>query len=73
VEESKGGEVALQETEAPPKAPPMTPLEKLRLLEKKALDKGISKKLFEDIRSPGDCPNQVQTRIGQLDDWLLAH
>ncbi|MEK7579756.1 MAG: hypothetical protein AAB469_01015 [Patescibacteria group bacterium] len=66
-------EVALQEILAPPVAPPMSPIEKLRLLEKKALEKGISREVFEDIKNIGDCSVQVQSRIANLEDWLAIY
>ena len=59
--------------EIPPKAPPMSPSDEVRLLEKKALEKGLSDSALDEIRRIGDCPAQVQTRIKQLHEWLAAH
>jgi hypothetical protein len=47
--------------------------DELELLEKRALQKGIS---FDDLtktRRIGDCPAQIQARIKHLHEWLAAH
>jgi hypothetical protein len=59
--------------EAPPTAPPMSPWDELQLLEKTALEKGISDDELTKIKRIGDCPAQVQTRVKHLHDWLAAH
>jgi hypothetical protein len=59
--------------EAPSKVPPMSLPDELELLEKRALQKGIS---FDDLtktRRIGDCPAQIQARIKHLHEWLAAH
>ena len=58
--------------EVPPKAPPMSPFDELRLLEREALERGLSHDELEQIRRIGDCPAQVQTRISRLHEWLVA-
>jgi hypothetical protein len=60
-------------SEAPSKVPPMSPTDELKLLEKKALEKGISSDELTETRRIGDCPAQVQTRIKHLHEWLAAH
>lgn len=59
--------------EVPPKVPPMSPSDKLGLLEQKALEKGISQDELDKTRGIGDCPAQVQTRITRLHERLAAH
>ena len=59
--------------EAPPTAPPMSPPDELTLLERKALDKGMSSDELARTRQIGDCSAQVQTRIKHLHEWLAAH
>lgn len=56
-----------------PKAAPMSPPDELRLLERSAQEKGMSDDELAKIRLIGDCPAQVQTRIGHLHKWLAAH
>jgi hypothetical protein len=58
--------------EVPPKAPPMSPSDELRLLEKEALARGMSQDELEQTRRIGDCPAQVQTRIARMHEWLVA-
>jgi hypothetical protein len=60
-------------TEAPSKAPAMSPLDELHLLEKTAMERGISEDALDQTRRIGDCPAQVQTRINHLHEWLAAH
>jgi hypothetical protein len=64
---------AQKPTEAPPKAPPMSPWDELHLLEKTAVEKGLSQDELDKTRRIGDCPAQVQTRIKHLHEWLAAH
>lgn len=59
--------------EVPPKVPPLSRADELGLLEKKALEKGISRDELDDTRRIGDCPAQVATRIRHLHEWLDAH
>mgnify|MGYP001602354401 CR=1 FL=1 len=56
-----------------PPAPPMSPRDELTLLEKKVLEKGMSPDNLAMIQGIGDCPQQVQTRISRLHEWLAAH
>jgi hypothetical protein len=57
----------------PPKVPPMSPADELELLEKRALERGISGSELTKIRTIGNCPAQVQARIKHLHEWLAAH
>lgn len=57
----------------PPKVAPMSRADELGLLEKKALEKGISRDELDETRRIGDCPAQVATRIRHLHEWLDAH
>lgn len=66
-------EDARETTTQSPEAPPMTPRDELRLLEKKALENKIPREIFEKIQNIGDCELQVQTRIDSLHEWLAAH
>lgn len=59
--------------EAPSKVPPMSPADELDLLEKRALEKGISDDELSKTRRIGNCPAQVQARIKHLHEWLAAH
>ncbi len=59
--------------EAPSKAPPMSPADELDLLEKRALERGISDDELTKTRRIGNCPAQVQARIKHLHEWLAAH
>jgi hypothetical protein len=59
--------------ETPPKNAPMSRRDELRLLEKKALEKGMSNDELSGIQRIGECVEQVQTRITQLHQWLAAH
>jgi hypothetical protein len=59
--------------EAPSKVPPMSPADELNLLEKRALERGISSDELAKTRRIGDCPAQVQARIKHLHEWLAAH
>ena len=72
VEEVVGRETEMP-SQAPSEAPPMSKQDELRLLEKKALEKGISNKELVRIRNKGECDAQVQTRIAKLHAWLAAH
>jgi hypothetical protein len=58
--------------EALPTAP-MSLRDELQLLEKKAIEKGMSYDELTGIQRIGDCAQQVQTRIAQLHQWLAAH
>jgi len=60
-------------SEVPSKVPPMSPSDELGVLEKEALEKGISHDEMDKTRRIGDCPAQVQTRIKRLHEWLAAH
>jgi hypothetical protein len=59
--------------EAPSRVPPMSPPDELDLLEKRALERGISSDELTKTRRIGDCPAQVQARIKHLHEWLAAH
>jgi hypothetical protein len=59
--------------DAPSKVPPMSPHDELALLEKTALEKGISSDELATTRRIGECPAQVQARITHLHKWLAAH
>jgi hypothetical protein len=59
--------------EAPPTAPPMSPNDELALLERTAVDKGISADELARSQRIGDCPAQVQARIKHLHQWLAVH
>jgi hypothetical protein len=59
--------------ETPPNNAPMSRRDELKLLEKKALEKGMSNDELSGIQRIGECSEQVQTRITQLHQWLAAH
>lgn len=56
-----------------PPTPPMSPQDELALLEKSALEKGMTEDELNEIRSIGECEQQVQTRIASLHAWLRSH
>lgn len=58
---------------APSKVPTMSPPDELELLEKRALEKGISSDELTKTRRIGDCPAQVRARVQHLHEWLAAH
>ena len=63
---------AKKQTEVP-SAPPMSPAEELLLLERSALEKGMSPEKLGQIRQIGVCPTQIQARIRHLHEWLAAN
>lgn len=56
-----------------PPAPPMSPKDELALLERNALEKGMTEDEFYELRAIGECPAQVQTRIERLHQWHASH
>jgi len=51
---------------------PMTPEEQLESLEQEALAQGMQPGEFQQIQSMGDCPVQIQWRIGELREWIAG-
>lgn len=47
-----------------------TPEEELAELEKKALELDISSEELQEIQTIGDCPDQIQARIAELQNWI---
>jgi len=45
----------------------------LQSLEQEAKYNGISGEELDEIRSIGDCPEQIQQRIQELETWLTRH
>ncbi len=64
--------VATAVKEAPAKRKARTPEEVLKELEAKAVEYKISDEEFYKIRAKGQCPNQIQTRIKALRDFIAA-
>lgn len=70
-------------TEAPPvEAPVRTPMEapeptdpwkELERLEQEALRRGMPLREMHDIRAFGECLEQIQERIAELNRWLTRH
>ena len=59
--------------ETPSRVAPTSPPTELDLLERRALEKGISSDELTKTRRIGDCPAQVRARIEHLHQWLAAH
>lgn len=55
---------------APPPLETLTPAEKLQELEQEALDLGMNPDELESLQFIGNCPAQIQTRIGELREWI---
>ena len=61
---------ALTPTEAPPVKRELAPKEELEQLEREARRRGMLLDELREIRLIGDCDDQIQERIAEVQKWL---